>query len=88
MGRPHFFVLFRSQVRNKKETGRRRIKEREESESTERERKKGANDVIQLLTANYWLLRQQSNISVISAKVVFSNFGPTTNPLLLPFLVF
>jgi hypothetical protein len=47
-----------------------------------------------LLTANYWPLRQQSNISVISAKaiisakVVFSNFGPTTNPLLLPFLVF
>jgi hypothetical protein len=46
------------------------------------------NQVIQLLTTNYWLLRQQSNISAISAKVVFSNFGPTTNPLLLPFLTF
>jgi hypothetical protein len=40
------------------------------------------------LTANYWVLRQQSNTSVISAKGVFSIFGPTTNPLLLPFLAF
>jgi hypothetical protein len=39
-----------------------------------------------LLTANYWPLRQQSNIFIISAKVIFSNLGLTTNPLLPPFL--
>jgi hypothetical protein len=32
------------------------------------------------LTANYWPLRQQSNISVIFAKVKPSNFGPIINP--------
>ncbi len=46
------------------------------------------NHVIQLLTANYWPLRQKSNTFVISSKVMFSNFGLTTNPLLLPFLAF
>jgi hypothetical protein len=36
---------------------------------------------------SYWLLRQQSNIYFISVKVTFSNFGLTTNPLLLPYPV-
>jgi hypothetical protein len=39
------------------------------------------NHVIQPLTANYWLLRQQSNISVIFVKVELSNFGQIINPL-------
>jgi hypothetical protein len=46
------------------------------------------NCVIQLLTVNYWPLRQQSNISVISVKVELSYFGPIINPLLLLFLAF
>ncbi len=36
----------------------------------------------------YWPLRQQSNIFVTSARVVFSNFGPTTDLLLLLYHVF
>ncbi len=44
--------------------------------------------VIQLLTANYWPLRQQSNISVIFAKDELFNSGQITNRLLLPFPVF
>ncbi len=46
------------------------------------------NHVIQLLTANHWPLRQQSSIFVLSVKVTFSNFAPTTNPLLPPCQVF
>jgi hypothetical protein len=46
------------------------------------------NHVIQLLTANYWLLWQQSNISVIFAKVELFNFGQIINRLLLLFPVF
>jgi hypothetical protein len=36
----------------------------------------------------YWWLKQQSNISISFAKVELSNFGPTINLLLLPFLAF
>jgi hypothetical protein len=43
------------------------------------------NHVIQPLTANYWLLRQQSKISSILAKVQLFNFGQIINPLLLSF---
>jgi hypothetical protein len=39
------------------------------------------NHVIQPLTANYWPLKQQSNISVIYAKVELSNFGQIIKPL-------
>jgi hypothetical protein len=39
-------------------------------------------------TFDHKLLAAQAAISVISAKVVFSNFGLTTNPLSLPFLAF
>ncbi len=46
------------------------------------------NQIIQLLTTNYWPLRQQSNISAIFVKVELFNFGQITNHLLLPFPVF
>ncbi len=48
-------------------------------------RKQTQNHVIQLLTANYWPLRQQLNISVISVKVAL---GPIINPWLLLFPAF
>ncbi len=38
------------------------------------------NHIIQSLTANYWSLRQQSNTSVIFAKVKLFNYGQIINP--------
>jgi hypothetical protein len=46
------------------------------------------NHITQLLTANCWLLRQQSNISAIFVMVELFNFGQITNHLLLPFPAF
>ncbi len=46
------------------------------------------NHVIQLLIVNYWLLRQQSNISVVFAKVSFSPLDRSQTLCDCPFLHF